>query len=661
MNKKVYITKIVINNFRTYYGENEILFDMNKLNAPIILIEAGNAAGKTTLLQAIAFGLDWNTYFDDDTEYKSRSARSFINNKAYKDGNKECSVEISFIVHPDQEKYKITRLYKEGKDISLSIKNLTENTPPDEQDILEELEQSQIIDKFFPKDSTLLRGEQLQEAIKEMFNVNTSEEIIKDKIIEMSDLEILNDIKSYMKKTRTKLQARIISAPSGRITQLNGIINAAKTRLETAKNSIDDWNNEIGKLNIEENELNKTLESNEENIKKENERMNSKVELKGKISSLETEMRFHLKYFPQLLLTKYSKDQIEESNNTISNLEKTTEQNIYTNIIKEIDNNNSFSIPNSKISLHSNSDKDLLGNWLSVNKNENKQLDLESTTISNNIKDYFSKDKYSIIYNKIDVTHEELKLKTSTYDTMDLINNSNINKSDKDTYIKIEELRNKKLTLNRYIMSATTDKKNAADSITQNKAKLVKEQVKNNQNDQIIQRISITEDVDDVIDSIRNKEASRRMDDIFAKTSSLYSRIWDGEGNEENWKIAQSRYGLELINTTTDERTLNPSDGQKEIAALAFISSTVKQSLIHSPFIGDFLFGRIDKSRVKYLSKFFPDFSHQIIFSALDNEVEQILPHFKEVGYENSLNKLYKIIQTNNTTGQSTIRNIKIE
>ena len=71
MNKKVYITKIVIDNFRTYYCKSEIEYDLNNKNAPIVLIEAGNASGKTTLLQAIAFGLNYNSFFEDDTEWIS--------------------------------------------------------------------------------------------------------------------------------------------------------------------------------------------------------------------------------------------------------------------------------------------------------------------------------------------------------------------------------------------------------------------------------------------------------------------------------------------------------------------------------------------------------------------------------------------------------------
>ena len=66
--------------------KSEIEYDLNNKNAPIVLIEAGNASGKTTLLQAIAFGLNYNRFFEDDTEWISKNNRSFINNKSFKEG-----------------------------------------------------------------------------------------------------------------------------------------------------------------------------------------------------------------------------------------------------------------------------------------------------------------------------------------------------------------------------------------------------------------------------------------------------------------------------------------------------------------------------------------------------------------------------------------------
>lgn len=83
------IKKIVLNNFRQFYGEQSIEISSDR-DKNVTLIHAQNGAGKTTILNSIMWA------FYNKTTKKFNSPNDIINYQAYKEGAKSASVSILF-------------------------------------------------------------------------------------------------------------------------------------------------------------------------------------------------------------------------------------------------------------------------------------------------------------------------------------------------------------------------------------------------------------------------------------------------------------------------------------------------------------------------------------------------------------------------------------
>ncbi|HZH68323.1 MAG TPA: AAA family ATPase [Chitinophagales bacterium] len=83
------IDKVVLKNFRQYYGENEIVFSTDK-DKNVTIIRGENGVGKTAMLNSIKWA-----FFETLTE-NFRNEKDLINHTAVKKGIKSCSVEVDF-------------------------------------------------------------------------------------------------------------------------------------------------------------------------------------------------------------------------------------------------------------------------------------------------------------------------------------------------------------------------------------------------------------------------------------------------------------------------------------------------------------------------------------------------------------------------------------
>lgn len=96
------IEKIIINNFRQFYGEQTLYFSTDE-NKNVTLIHAENGVGKTALLNAIlwCFFKSFTPNFKDPTV--------LLNNSAKDEGIKNYKVEIEF--EEEGKKYSVQRSY----------------------------------------------------------------------------------------------------------------------------------------------------------------------------------------------------------------------------------------------------------------------------------------------------------------------------------------------------------------------------------------------------------------------------------------------------------------------------------------------------------------------------------------------------------------------
>lgn len=111
------ISKIILENFRSYYGRHEIELSSSD-EKPITILIGSNGAGKTTLLNAV--------YWAFTGMFKADFAQisGVIHKDAYMDGKREATVEL--FIENGIERYHLTRIYQVSN-TSLHMAKINEN------------------------------------------------------------------------------------------------------------------------------------------------------------------------------------------------------------------------------------------------------------------------------------------------------------------------------------------------------------------------------------------------------------------------------------------------------------------------------------------------------------------------------------------------------
>jgi len=111
------LSKVIIENYRGFYGKNEIEFDTNKKTKNINLLIARNDTGKTTFLNAIY----WCLYGEEQFSSSKNSDKKILSNKKIMETSPDGKMKLSVtLVFNDEKgpKYEITRqrVFKRGSE-----------------------------------------------------------------------------------------------------------------------------------------------------------------------------------------------------------------------------------------------------------------------------------------------------------------------------------------------------------------------------------------------------------------------------------------------------------------------------------------------------------------------------------------------------------------
>ena len=100
------INKIILENFRSYYGKHEIQFSTDD-NKSLTLFIGENGSGKTSMLNAIFWAFTGNLTAQLRKEEEDSKQEVLILNSDAAEEKKICQVEIEF--EKDQQKYILIR------------------------------------------------------------------------------------------------------------------------------------------------------------------------------------------------------------------------------------------------------------------------------------------------------------------------------------------------------------------------------------------------------------------------------------------------------------------------------------------------------------------------------------------------------------------------
>ena len=305
------LLKLVIDNFRQFYGRSEIVFSTDEIKS-ITLIHGENGTGKTTLLNSVL----WCFYGEMTSDFENKN--EIINHDAINKGATSAAVELYFI-HNDL-KYCVQRkyIYRDGDKLSVFEIDSDGNfgkiiSPPNP--FIESVIPNQMASYFFFHgegiSSIAKEGNQLafRQAIRNILGFTAAEYAIQD----------LKYIADKWNKQLIKLQRkgteyqRTLQLKTQLENEKNEFVNAKKKREE----DIDNYSKQKVILELERAEI----------------KVTDIQELSGKVKKLEADIKgknLELKNIvdkERLLISRYGLNVFgfELSQQTLSDIEEQDE------------------------------------------------------------------------------------------------------------------------------------------------------------------------------------------------------------------------------------------------------------------------------------------------------------------------------------------------
>lgn len=215
------IKKLVFDNYKTYYGHQEIDFfipkderESNRKN--IILVGGLNGAGKTTILKAILYVL-FGKRGMSEPEHK-RLFSNVINNTFFEEGGLECSLSLILETDSGEEwTLKVKWFFNQNKSVSHEERNLEvkkTGSSLSKKARIDNIEAyNKFIDRIIPYHAApffIFDGEEIKEIILRQNSHEMEEAIHKITGMEAYN-QLLTDLKSYKNSLDSQVAKSISS------------------------------------------------------------------------------------------------------------------------------------------------------------------------------------------------------------------------------------------------------------------------------------------------------------------------------------------------------------------------------------------------------------------------------------------------------------------
>jgi len=279
---KLLLSKIILNNYRTYLGQNQIEFSMDP-EKPITIVHGESGHGKTSLLNSV----HWCLYGTERTESSvtdtiegivnktalanlsiGESTDTFVELWIYDDDGAKFHIKRSIIATKESESEKTTYNELNHSEVSAGIRfttNLLFQYRPDYSNQLETIDHidtaNQQIENFFPQalSSYILFDAEL---LNQFLN-QKEEKLVKDGIEKISGLPILDLVKKHLSKTAEYIESELGEEDVELGTMLERKQELLKNQ-EKLDYAINEADQKIDKLNIEIEKISEFLIKNSE-------------------------------------------------------------------------------------------------------------------------------------------------------------------------------------------------------------------------------------------------------------------------------------------------------------------------------------------------------------------------------------------------------------
>lgn len=632
------LKKLVFDNYKTYYGHQEIDFYIPKEareenGQNIILLGGLNGAGKTTILKAILYVL-FGKRGMAESEYK-RSFSNTINNTFFDEGGRECSISLTLETDSEEEwtlKVKwyfdqLKRMTHEERE--LNVRKIGSKFVKHAQ--IENIAVfNKFIDKIIPYHAApffIFDGEEIKDIILRQNSHEMKEAIHKITGMEaykqlLADLRALNNslenqlAKSVSQKRLTNIQTDLDEV-NKRVVDLNA-------KREKLVSEIRHYEGLVNKAKQDRNEkMIKNSKSREILIKKQG-RLTTELDLAKK--DLNSFLQQHM--LSIMLREKISKlkKQLKLENEInhkriLQNASLTPYRNFMDQLLSK-----SITPPLTNTQLEQIKK---LGEEIWIKENDVKQTVpsqfVEIHDISSNDYTYLIslplKDKLSVVdlINKTEKLHQELNiLETEVRNAPEAVDLEDENKKIDLLVKSIGELNLKYKAIMKKLNNTNEEKSNLLNSLTRMAGK-------NQNSEELQQRKTSVEQTIRTMEQFFTEVTILKASYIKEEFANMLQQLFRKQDEFGKIEFDINTYTIRLYNDRMQEISIQDrSAGEMQMISSALIWALIKASDLSLPVVIDTPLGRLDSYHRNHLiNYYYKKLSEQVIILSTDTEITQ--------------------------------------
>ncbi|WP_339298680.1 DNA sulfur modification protein DndD [Paenibacillus sp. FSL R5-0623] len=646
------IKKLVLNNYKTFYGHQELDLDIpdnsRQDNKNIILIGGLNGSGKTSILKAIHYSLFGKRGMSPE-EYK-RIFSNVINNTFFNEGGRECYIVLTVEVNNKEEwELKTKWIFDHSKIQVYETREITIRKPGariGRTQIINNMETyNRFIDRTIPYHVApffIFDGEEIKDII---LRQNSYE--MKEAIQKLSGLEAYKALRTDLTDALSFLSTKIFKANASKspetnqdkvkyeLAETNKSLDESKARKDKEENRKTKLLDQIQALKKErENKIKLNASSREVYIKK-------LTASETKLQSFETNFtkEFMDSAFDILLRDQYlllQKELKKEESYMQQKLVKEASLVPYQNFISNL-----FEVELDPPLTSTQKENLMLSGekiWSKLNKINSELEEIELLHDLN-------KEQHRNLMNLPIKTSQHL---TSIYNQMEkertLIQQyeSEIRKAPESVDIEEENERIDNLTkmlgeVELRLKSATRKINTLSEERARLSKKLTQTEKKEDNNNQYQEQFEaialIIQFLDDYIEKLTELKANFIREQFKLMLNQLF-RKQDEFGKIE---FDMSSFTIRLYNDRNQEISVHDrSAGEMQIISSALIWALTKSSRYALPMIIDTPLGRLDSYHRSYLiNHYYKELSEQVIILSTDTEItEDYIKQIKDSTYK---------------------------
>ena len=638
------LTRVVLNDFGVYRGQNEFNFKTSK-DKPIILIGGTNGAGKTTLFESVMLCLYGQNSFDDKKTQKQyheiilRSIHRYLGTKKSAD-HASIIIEFQFAHEGKIDEYQVMRLWQnnDGKveeTFTIKMKNPS-NEKFEKLDSIAEDGWQIFIDQLIPSGIVKLfffDGEKIQSIVekdKEQKHINTSFDVLlgldlvnqlnKDigltllRNSEGETKQILADIE-VKEKEKQECEAKIVSFEE-KIVHLQTEINSKKDEAQKYEEELHKLGghfvNKREQLTIEKTRL----ESKLENIEREIRELCSDVLPFSLIPKELDQVKNVLEQDKKKIQTKFEKKILEEKFQELES--EINSKEFLSNISNDVKNELAKELGQ------------ILRNKIESVSTDTKTMYNLSTTDMEHI---------SELIDKINNTSEE-KIESLAKSYNLLYNSLEKIKVGLDSAPKEDEIGpvfSKLAKVNRELGEKQNEMENLENLLSQEKSLIVllNAKIRSYLSQKIEDKrrvlgLEVGSKVQQVLEKYATLLRSEKLELLEEEILTGLQVLLHKENFIEKISIDKETFEVKLYKGNDDEITKDMlSKGELQMYATAIVWGLAKTSGRPLPFMIDTPLARLDEDhRMSLVEKFYPQ-RHQTIILSTDSEINS--KYYKEL------------------------------